>query len=103
MLEGDIDGMESAEAAAEGDKMGVLIFLADQWNDFVDEIVVVLDVAGDAPTGRNLLVVPALHVDRVNAVELELAGIDFASERADHVAIFKFVEAAARGRKHDDR
>jgi hypothetical protein len=95
--------MESAEAAAKGNKVSVLIFLADEWNDFVDQIVVVLNVAGDAPTGRNLLVVPALHVDRVNAVELELAGIDFASERADHVAIFKFVEAAARGRKHDDR
>ena len=40
-------------------------------------------------------VVPAFAVDRVDAEELEVAVFELVLEGADHVAIFKLVEAAA--------
>ena len=80
-----------------------MVLEADQRHDFVDQVVLVLHVAGDAPARGHLAVVPALHVDRVDAVELQVAAIDAAGEGADHAAVFKLVEAPAGGGKDEDR
>jgi len=102
VAEGDVDGMKASEAAAERDEMGVLIFEAHEGDDFVDEVVVVLDMAGDAPARRDGFVIPALHVDRVGAKDLALAGVDFSGKGRDHSAIFKLEVASAGGGKHED-
>src|ERR1700677_3901625 len=88
MAQRNIDCVKSAKAAAERGKMGVAVFAADERNNFVNEVAVVLNVPRDAPARRDLLVVPALHVDRVDAKDLALACVDFAGERGDHAAIF---------------
>ena len=97
MAEGDIGGVESAEAASEGDQMAVPVLIADERHDLVDEVVLVLDVAGDTPARRNVLVVPAFHIDGIDAVKLDFAIVDFAAERADQAAVFKLVESATGG------
>ena len=59
----DVGGVISAEAAAERNEVRVPVLLADQGHDLVNEVVLVLHVARDAPARRNIAVVPALHVD----------------------------------------
>ncbi len=103
MAESDVGGVVAAEAAAQRNKMRVVILLTDERHDFVDEVVLVLHVAGDAPARRDVAVVPALHVDRVDAEELQVAAVDLAGDGADHVAIFELVEAAAGGGKDENR
>src|SRR5208282_1518939 len=83
--------------------MRVVILLADQRDDFVDEVVLVLDMAGDAPARWDVAVIPALHVDRVDAEELQVAAVDLAGDSADHVAVFKLVEASSRGGEDENR
>src|ERR1035437_4308602 len=99
MTQGEVCRMVAAEAASQRDQMRVAVFDADKRNDLGEQIGFVLQMARGAPTRRRLPVVPALHVDRVDAEDLQLAGVDFAGERGDHAAVFKLVEAAAGGGK----
>ena len=80
-----------------------MILLADKGHDFLDQVVLILHVARDAPARRHVAVVPALHVDRVHAVKLQVASFDAAADGADHVAVFELVEAAARCGKDQHR
>ena len=59
VTEGDIGGVEASKAAAERDQVLIPVFIADERNDLVDEVVFVLDVAGDSPVGADVAVVPA--------------------------------------------
>src|SRR5579863_5354755 len=79
--------------------MCIPVLFADQGNDFVNEVVLELHVAGDAPAGRNVAVVPALHVHRIDAEELQFAMLDATGDSTDHAAIFELVVAAAGGGK----
>ena len=75
---------------------------ADEGNNFVDEVILVLDVTGDAPARGNVAVVPALHVDGVDAKELQFAALNAFTDSADHVSIFELEEAAAGSGKDED-
>ena len=101
MSEGNVCRVKSAKAAAEGDEPGVLIFEADEGYDFVEQVVFKLEVTGDTPAGQDVSVVPGLHIDGVDAVELELPGVEFVGEGGDEMAIFKLEEAAAGGGKNE--
>ncbi len=83
-----------AEAGADGADSRVLVELADEGNNFVDDVVTVLYLAGDSPARWDIAVVPAFAVDRVDTVELEVAVFELVLKGADHLAIFKLVEAA---------
>ena len=51
----------------------------------MNEVILVLHVAGDSPARRNILVVPALHVDGVNAEELQLAVFNAARDLGEEI------------------
>ena len=80
-----------------------MILLADEGHDFLDQVILVLHVARDAPARRHVAVVPALHVDRVDTIELHVAGVDTVPDRADHAAVFELVETSAGGGKDHNR
>src|SRR3954469_7132940 len=103
MAEGNVQGVIAAKAAPESDKVPVTVLLADERDDFMDEVIVVLHVTGYAPARRDVAVVPALHVHRIDAEELQVAGFDAAPYLGHHIAVFEFVEAAAGGGKHQHR
>ncbi len=76
MAQGDVHRVVAAEAAAKRQQARVAIFLADEGHHFVENIGLVVHVAGDAAARRDLAVVPALAIDGVDAKELKLAGVD---------------------------
>lgn len=63
MPERSVQGVVAAEARADGAKAGVLILLTDERDDLVHDVLLVLNLAGDAPAGRHVAVVPAFAVD----------------------------------------
>jgi len=101
VAEGDVHGVVAAEAGADGAEARVLIHLADEGHDLIHDVVAVLDLAGDAPAGQDVAVVPAFAIDRIDAEELEMAVLELVVEGADHLAIFELVEAAAGGWEDD--
>jgi len=56
----------------------------------------------DAPARLHVAVVPALGVERVHAVKLDLPIVDLVADRGDHAAVFKLVEARLRTGKDND-
>src|SRR5579872_7327209 len=83
--------------------MAVVILLPHQRNHLVHQVVLILHMSCDPPPRRHVAVVPALHIDRIDAEKLQIAGLDLPPYRADHVPVFKLVEAPARRRKHQYR
>ena len=51
VTKGDVGGVIPAEAASERDEVGVLIFVTDKRHYFMNKVILILDVAGDAPAG----------------------------------------------------
>ena len=51
VAERDVHGVVAAEAGADGADAGVLVELADEGDDLVDDVVAVLYLTGDAPAG----------------------------------------------------
>src|SRR5271170_3952954 len=101
MPECRVEGMVAAEAGADGAEARVLILLTDERDDLVHDVLLVLHLTGDAPTGWDVAVVPAFAVDRVDAVKLEVAVFELVLDGSDHLAVFKLVETAAGGGKDD--
>ena len=70
VAQGDIDRVIAAETASKREKARVRVLLADEWDDFVHNVFLILDVARDALARRRFAVVPAFVVDGVDAEEL---------------------------------
>ena len=101
MAEGDVGGVVAAEAAADGGEVGELVVLADEGQDLLHDVLLVLDVAGDAPAGADVAVVPALGVDGIDAEELEVSVVELVLDGVNHATVFELEEAAAGGGKDD--
>jgi hypothetical protein len=99
MAEGDVHSVIAAEAGADGAEAGVLVLLAYEGTDLVHDVLLILDLTGDSPTWRDVAVVPAFVVDRVDAVELKVAVFELVVDGVDHAAIFKLEETALGGGK----
>lgn len=99
MAEGDVDGMIAAKAATDGGQAGHSVAGADERNNFIAEILLVAEVAGDSGAGNDGAVVPAFGIDGIDAEELELATLKFVLNGADHAIVFKVEKASARGGK----
>src|SRR3954462_9076884 len=91
--------MICAEGAAGGSEVPARILLPDERYDFVQHVVFILHVARDTPARWDILVVPALAIDTVDAVKLQPPTLNFVPERAHHSAIFKLEEARLRSGK----
>jgi hypothetical protein len=59
-------------------------------------------VAHDAIVRMNAAVIPAFGVEAIYAEDLQVAGVDFGREGADHAVVFEFEEAAAGRGKDED-
>jgi len=101
VAEGDVGGVIAAEAAADGGEVGEIVGFADEGEDLLHDVLLVLDVAGNAPAGADVAVVPALGVDGIEAEELECSAVELVLDGVDHATVFELEEAAAGGRKDD--
>ena len=101
MAQGDVECVIAAEAAADDGELGSWILLAEEGEDLLHQVLLVLHVAGDAPAGRDGAVVPALGVDRVDTEELQAAVFELVVDGVDHAAVFELEEAAAGGGKDE--
>jgi hypothetical protein len=101
VAEGEIDGMVGAEGATgDGDAVSGAAFL-EEWEDFVDEVVVILLMAADAAAGVGPFAVEAFGIDAIDAEEGETTGVDSGGEGIGHAAVLEF-EEAAHGRRKDE-
>ena len=94
--------MIADEAAADGGQLRGLVLIADEGEDLLHQVLLVLQVAGNAPSRRDGAVVPALGVDRVDTEELQVAVLELVVDDVDHAAVFKLKEAAAGAWKNED-
>ena len=78
MPQRDVRRVIAAKAAAQRHKVRVAILLAHQRHHLVNQVVLILHVARDPPARRHVAVVPALHVDRIDAEELQMSRFDLA-------------------------
>ena len=103
VAEGDVEGVIATEAGANGGKLNGLVLLANQRQNLLHQVLLVLHVTGDAPARRDVAVVPAFGVDRVDAEQLQAPLFEFVMNDVDHAAILKLEEAAAGGGKDERR
>src|SRR6202000_2426822 len=71
-----VERVVAAKAAAKRDQMRVAVLLADEWHHFVDEVIIKLHMARNAPPRRHAPVVPALVVNGIDTIKLQMAAID---------------------------
>jgi hypothetical protein len=77
--------------------------VAHQRHGFVEDVVLIVQVAFDPVARVDLLAIPALVVDRRHAKQPQAAAFDLVGQRADHAAVLILEERAHRARKHDHR
>src|SRR5258708_29304662 len=105
MLEERIGGLICAEGSAhggDGDALRLAI-VVDERQDFLAKVGIEhgLDVA--AVKWVRGFVVEAVSVDRIDAIELDLAAVDKIGERADHALAFELPFIASAGGEADER
>src|SRR5437588_419871 len=83
----DFRAVVCAETRAVHREIAALRAVEDVRHDFVAQVGVELRVPRRAHGGMNGLVVPALVVDRVDAEELDLAGVHFVRQRAGEAEV----------------
>src|ERR1700733_2208171 len=103
MAQRDVHRVIPAKAAANADEVAVLILQPDQRKQLVEDVFLILDLPGYAPARWDVAVVPALRIERVDAVELDLSVVDLVPDRADHAAIFELIEARLRAGEDNGR
>src|SRR5208337_4339562 len=96
VTEGEVDGVISAEAAPSDGGVGCPILVPHQWEDIVDDVALVLQVALHAPVGMRPTVVPALLVNAVHAINLHFAGFNAIADRLNHLVVFVLKKTSAR-------
>src|SRR5947209_18226137 len=57
----------------------------------------------DTPVGMSSAVVPALGINAVDTIELQMSALDFVCDSANHAAVFVLEEASSRRRKNQQR
>src|SRR6202000_2550384 len=96
MAQRNIHRVIPAKAAAKADEVAVLILQPDQRKQLVEDVFLILDLPGYAPARRHVAVVPALRIEGVDAIKLNLTVVDLVPDRADHPAIFELIEPRLR-------
>jgi hypothetical protein len=101
VTEADVDCVIAAEAAPYGSEVGYLGVFANEGEDLLQDVLLVLEVASDARTRTDVAVVPALAVDGVDAEDLEISMSELVMNGVDHTAVLELEEAAAGGGKDE--
>lgn len=93
VAEGDVCGVEGAEAAAMRDGRLVWVLQLHQREDLLEDVVFVVEVALDSPMGMGPPAVEAFGVDAIDAVELKFSRFDSFSRLLDQPKVFVLEEA----------
>ena len=93
-----------AEAAADGNRQAARAVLrADERQDFLDEVVVVILLTRSAPALIAPDIRPRLAVHRIDGKELDLARFDLRCNRIDHAEVLKVVAHRILRRQDEQR
>ncbi len=103
VAQGEVDRVVAAEAGAGQAHPAVAGLAHGVGQDVVEDDILVGEVGPDAVGRVDGLVIPALLVDAVGAVDLDPAGVDLVGDRAHEAEVLVLVIAAERGGKQDDR
>ena len=103
MAQGDVHRVVAAEAAPQAGQMGIPVLEPDEGQYLLHHVALVLHVPGDPPAGGHGPVVPALRIDAVQAIKLDLAVVDLVSDGPDQAAVLKFIEPPLRRWKDHHR
>src|SRR5882672_768280 len=102
MLERKIQCLVAPEAAPGYGKLSTFVLIADQRQNVVEDVALILHVSQDPPARMGALVVPAFEVHAIRAENLKLAAVDFVTEHTNHAPVGIF-EKAAHGSREDDQ
>lgn len=103
MPEEGVGGVISAKGCSHGgDGDAAAAVVVDEGDDFLGEVGVEDGLHVAAMKGMRGLVVEAESIDGIDGVELDAAGIDEFSERADHALAFEFPLVSGAGGKAKD-
>ena len=102
--EEDDGRVQAAEAAADGNRQAARAILrADERQDFLDEVIVVILLTRGAPALVAPDVRPGLTVHRVDGEELDLARLDLRRHRVDHAEVLEVVAHRILRRQDEKR
>src|SRR3954470_10505591 len=96
VLERKIHAVVTAEAASSDAQLPRLIFPANEWQELVQQVALVLQVTQHTQARMHSLVVPALGVHSIGAEDLYLAPLNLRCECANHASVLIFEELSHR-------
>ncbi len=99
----EVEAMISTQAAAGDGNLLPTAETAHQGEDLVKDVVFIGNVAADPVMRMEVPVVPTFRIDAIDTEDLELSGIDFSGDCANHAGILVLEKAAARGWKDQKR
>jgi hypothetical protein len=99
VFEGEVGSVPGAEAASRGDDGGVGVLKLDKGEDFGQHIFLIFKVAEDAFGRVEVFGIEAFFIDAVEAVDLDLTGIDLPAEGIYDLPVFVVIEAGGAGRE----
>src|SRR2546423_6448418 len=101
MAEGDVTSMIGPQAGAAYGHTRTMAFAAGQIEDFADDYIFV-GIMCPHPVGRmNALIIEAVQIHRVRAVNRKLAGIDEAADSVNQLKILVLIITPERSRKQN--
>src|ERR1035438_9773345 len=103
MLQRKIHRMIPAKTASCHGQPRCLILPADKWQQFMQNVALILQVPQHAHPRMHTLVVPALAIHAVRTKYLQFAAIDLSRQHANHSPIFILEKPSLRSRNHEQR
>src|SRR5437763_25865 len=94
MTEGEIDGMVSTEACTRSNQEGIGVQLFAEWQDFVQDVVLVLDMS-QCPFSRMFSFgIPAFAINAIDTKHLKPSVFQVLTQLGHHASIFPLEETA---------
>ena len=103
MLQREIEGVITAEAAAGYANSALAVDTFDQGKHLVQQIAFISKVPHDAVVRMDRTVIPAFRIDAINAEDLQMTRFNFVPNGMNHPGILIFIKLALGGWKDQDR
>ena len=95
--------LQPTAIGAAGHYVALAVLRADERQDFLDEVVVVILLTRSAPALIAPDIRPRLAVHRIDGKELDLARFDFRCDRVDHAEVLEVVAHRILRRQDEQR
>ncbi len=102
MAERDVHRVERTEATSVGDQCEVGVETRGKGRDFVQDIVLVVEVAPHAVGGNCPVRIQGLAIDGIHTEKLDLPGFDLVLQSGDKTPVFVVEESSVTGGKYDN-